>query len=97
MIRFAVTRPPERLEGIKQGLDLLNWAEDKYHTHYGLEISPNMIKTQARLLNPPEVHFANSSVKPLFAGRWNLEGHKFLLPNPKDLRHWGVAIMNGMG
>lgn len=97
MIKYAVTLPPQRLDNIKKGLEMLNWAEDKYHANYGLKISPTMIKTQARLLTPPEVQFGNSKEKPGYSGRWRLDGKTFLLPNPKELKHWGVAIMNGIG
>ena len=97
MIKFAVTRPKERREGIEGGLALLNWAEDPYIKNYGLKISTDMLETQARLLAPPVVQFAKTQQKPGYSGRWRLDGQQFLLPNKHDLVHWGVCIINSVG
>ena len=97
MIKYAATRPTERLTSINNGLKLLNWAADKYLANYGMTISPTMIKTQARLLTPPEVQFAKSVEKPGYSGRWRLDGKVFYQPNTDPLKHWGVAIMNNVG
>jgi Argonaute linker 2 domain len=44
MIKFAVTRPKERLESIRHGVGMLKWHEDIYLDHFGLKIDPNMTK-----------------------------------------------------
>ncbi|MCJ1285782.1 hypothetical protein MMC26_005123 [Xylographa opegraphella] len=97
MIKFAVTRPKERREGIEGGLALLNWENDPYIKNYGLKISKDMLETQARLLAPPIVQFAKTQQKPGLSGRWRLDGQQFLLPNKNDLIHWGVCIINSVG
>ena len=55
MIKFAVSRPPKRREGIENGLNMLDWANDPMLKGYKLKIDRQMIKTNARVLEPPEV------------------------------------------
>ena len=42
MIKFAVTRPNDRIESIKHGVGMLKWNNDKYLNHFGIKIDPNM-------------------------------------------------------
>jgi eukaryotic translation initiation factor 2C len=111
MIRFAVTRPKERLESIRHGVGMLKWHEDPYLKHFGLQIDPNMTKvsqppaserslltpsqTAARVLPNPEVQFAGAKLNPGTSGRWDLRGKKLLLPNTEPLKSWGVVIIGG--
>ena len=44
MIKFAVTRPDQRLADIQAGINTLQWGKDVYLKNYGLSISPNMIE-----------------------------------------------------
>lgn len=39
MIKFAVTLPKDRWAAVQQGVRLLNWANDPYLRHYGLQIT----------------------------------------------------------
>ncbi|KAI9745991.1 MAG: hypothetical protein M1818_000672 [Claussenomyces sp. TS43310] len=94
MIKFAVTRPKQRIEAIQQGVKMLKWNEDPYFMHYGIEIDPSMTITNARLLPNPEIQYAGSKVNPGISGRWDLRGKKFLKANPSPLVSWGVAIMD---
>ncbi|KAL9030315.1 MAG: hypothetical protein Q9196_001543 [Gyalolechia fulgens] len=93
MIKFAVKRPQERLQGINKGLDMLGWAKDPYLKHYGLTIDRNQIQTNARLLPPPKLQFAGSIVEPGTRGSWDLRGKKFLSPNVAPLISWGVTVI----
>ena len=95
MIKFAVTRPKERLESINHGLKALDWAGDVWHANYGLKINPNMITTNARVLEPPKVAFRGSVAEPKYSGRWDLKGKVFLEGNTMPLKSWGVCIMKG--
>jgi eukaryotic translation initiation factor 2C len=97
MIKFAVTRPTERRQGIEAGVEKIDWANDYYLKRYGLKIQPTMLQTQARLLAPPVVQFKEKSVSPGTTGRWRIDGQKFLKPNLKPLVSWGVCIFNSMG
>lgn len=95
MIKFAVTRPPQRKLAIQQGLAKLNWDKDPILNQYGMKINSSMLTTNARILEPPEPLFAkNTTAKPAFSGRWDLRGKVFLKPNDRPLKSWGVVILN---
>ncbi|KAI1004889.1 hypothetical protein K3495_g3326 [Podosphaera aphanis] len=94
MIKFAVTRPRERISSIQHGISMLNWGQDPYFRHFGVQIDPNLTQTQARLLPSPEISFGdNGKINPGTNGRWDLRGKKFLLPNPEPLKSWGVCVL----
>ena len=94
MIKFAVTKPDGRKKSIKQGLRLLDWQNDPYLKDYGLKIDPNMLKTEARLLNPPAVLYGNNqAAEPKYSGRWDLRGKVFLKGNHHPLVSWGVCVI----
>jgi len=42
MIKFAVTRPKQRVASIEHGVGMLKWAHDPYLNHYGLKIQTTM-------------------------------------------------------
>ncbi|KAI9680849.1 MAG: hypothetical protein M1817_004289 [Caeruleum heppii] len=93
MIRFAVTRPHQRAKDIEEGRQWLEWEKDIFLQNYGMKISPKMIETKARVLDPPTVQFKNSTVKPGLSGRWDLKGpRKFLTVNTDPLAVWSVCI-----
>ena len=99
MIKFAVTKPGERMESIERGLEYLKWDQDPAFKHYGLEIQRDMIKTKARLLKNPTVEFAEKkkSLDPGVSGSWRLDGQQFLLPGTtadKPLISWGICVFN---
>ena len=98
MIKFAVSRPPVRRQGIQKGLELLDWANDPMLKGYGLKIDDEMLKTNARILDPPEVLFAKgSTAKPGYSGRRDLRGIVFLLPNQAPLKSWGICVLSAGG
>ncbi|KAH8819457.1 eukaryotic translation initiation factor-like protein 2C 2 [Xylogone sp. PMI_703] len=98
MIKFAVTRPKERMAHINFGINMLKWHEDPYLNYYGIKVEPQMSATNARVLPNPKVHFDKAEVNPGTAGRWDLRGKKFLLNNAAQyalgpLKSWGFAII----
>ena len=42
MIKFAVTRPKQRLESIQHGIGMLKWKDDHYLKYFGMEVDSNM-------------------------------------------------------
>jgi eukaryotic translation initiation factor 2C len=44
MIKFAVTLPKDRWTAVQQGVRLLNWPNDPYLRHYGLQVNSNAAK-----------------------------------------------------
>lgn len=96
MIKFAVSRPAQRKDSIRRGLELLKWDSDPFLNNYGLKIDPNMLKTEARILTAPTVLFGKkATVAPGFSGRWDLRGKQFLAGNHAPLRSWGVCVIKG--
>jgi eukaryotic translation initiation factor 2C len=93
MIKFAVTRPKERLVSIKNGINMLKWHQDPFLKHYGVQIDPNMTQTKALVLPPPEVQYDKAKATPGYSGRWDLRGKKFLFPNTEPLKSWGVVVV----
>ncbi len=94
MIKFAVSRPKDRLKAIQHGLGMLEWSEDPVLQEYGMKINGNMTQTKARVLANPSIQFGNSTLNPGITGRWDLKGKKFLAPNVAPLKAWGVAVFN---
>lgn len=95
MIKFAVTPPKTRFEMTTQCREQLGWSKDRFLTHYGLQMDHNNVKTNARLLPPPDVKFGNKTEKPETKGRWDLRGKTFLSTNPQELVSWGVGVFPG--
>lgn len=94
MIKFAVSRPPQRMISIRNGLQTLNWAKDPILNKYGIQIADKMLTTKARLLDAPGVQFDGAFATPGVSGRWDLKGRKFYIANPTPLKSWGVCILN---
>ena len=98
MIKFAVTRPTVRSKDIREGVQRLDWAGDRYLKHYGMQIDNKMIQTRARLLQPPQLEFGRKrTVDPKTNGSWRIEGQEFLEPNAKPLKNWGIMQLNHFG
>ncbi|KAL1857831.1 Protein argonaute [Paecilomyces lecythidis] len=94
MIKFAVSRPAERLKSIEKCKETLSHGDDPVLASFGMKVENNMIKTKARLLPNPEVQFGNQKLNPGTAGRWDLRGKKFLQPNKWPLTAWGVGYVS---
>ncbi|KAH0537257.1 hypothetical protein FGG08_005919 [Glutinoglossum americanum] len=97
MIRHAVTKPPVRMGHIKEGIKMLDWANDPVLKQYGMTISPEMTTTNARLIQEPVIQFGGSGKAATISGtvhfgKWNIKDRKFLHSNPVPLRSWGVMI-----
>ncbi|KAF2263506.1 Piwi-domain-containing protein [Lojkania enalia] len=99
MIKFAVTLPKQRWEAVEHGIKLLNWNNDRYLNHYGIKVSNRPATIKARVLSSPIVQFAgsgpSSTIQPrdLLAGRWRLDGKKFIQGNTRELLSWGVCAI----
>ncbi|KAL6707418.1 Protein argonaute [Coniothyrium glycines] len=104
MIKFAVTLPRDRWAAVQQGVGLLNWANDPYLQHYGLQVNTQPAKVKARVLPPPVVHFGTGSkeatikAQDMLQGRWRLDSRKFAINNTqRPIRAWGMCSVQGRG
>lgn len=92
MIKYAVSRPKDRLAAIQNSKAAFNHPNDPVLREFGLKIEDNMTKTKARLLPNPEIMFGgNKKFNPGTTGKWNLASKKFYAGNPKPLFSWGVG------
>ncbi|KAI1101620.1 Piwi-domain-containing protein [Jackrogersella minutella] len=97
MIKRAATRPAKRREDITEGVKLLDWPNDPYLKAFGIKINPTMVISDAKLLQNPEVVFANQKINPGVQGRWDLRGKKFLEPNTLSLNSWSFICLGDDG
>ncbi|KAL4786184.1 Piwi domain-containing protein [Aspergillus varians] len=96
MIKYAASRPADRLNSILKSKKMLDHSSDPVLKTFGLKIDDNMIRTKARLLPAPDIEFGGKQrVNPGTAGRWDLRGKKFYQPNKKPLDCWGVGYFPG--
>jgi len=94
MIKFAVQRPPQRRQDIMANVQALAWNTDKYLQEFGIKVNPNMPVVQARLIQNPEVQYANGKTNPGTSGRWDLRGKKFIAPNAQPLKSWAFVSVD---
>ncbi|KKK16353.1 hypothetical protein P175DRAFT_0477219 [Aspergillus ochraceoroseus IBT 24754] len=96
MIKYAASRPADRLNSIQNSKKMLDHSNDPVLQTFGLQVDSNMIRTKARLLPAPDIQFgANQRCNPGTNGRWDLRGKKFYQPNKRPLDCWGVGYFPG--
>lgn len=96
MIKYAASRPAERLNSIAKSKQMLNHSNDPVLKAFGLEVDNNMMRTKARLLPSPDIQFGgNQRLAPGTNGRWDLRGKKFYAPNRRPLDSWGIGYFVG--
>jgi eukaryotic translation initiation factor 2C len=98
MIKFAVSPPDVRMKAIMAGKAWLDWDNDPVCNAFGLKVSNQQMKTEARLLPSPGIEFGPGTKieQPGTRGRWDLRGKKFHTPNPGEpLSRWGIGVFPG--
>ncbi|KAK9450874.1 Piwi domain-containing protein [Limtongia smithiae] len=93
MIKITATKPRERLQAIKENVELLGWNNDPVLKAYNMRISPNLIVSDGRVLDAPKIAYGDGSKQKFIIpreGRWNLIGQK--LAAPMNLDSWGVLV-----
>ncbi|PLN80024.1 eukaryotic translation initiation factor 2c [Aspergillus taichungensis] len=96
MIKYAASRPAERLSFIQKSKEMLDHSADPVLRSFGLQVDTNMIRTKARLLPNPEIQFGgNQRLNPGTNGRWDLRGKKFYQPNKRPLESWSIGFFPG--
>jgi eukaryotic translation initiation factor 2C len=96
MIKFAVTRPPQRRQDIMAAAQRVAWDKDKFLSDFGFKVDCNFAKTKAKLIKNPEIQFGgNAKLNPGMTGRWDLRGKKFFKPNSEPLTSWAFVVTDG--
>ncbi|TBU42174.1 argonaute-like protein [Dichomitus squalens] len=95
VLNFATKRPHERLQSIRQALEVLDYGQSEYLRHFGMEVSPNaeVESIQARILDPPTLMYGQGSRQPTITprdGAWNMVDKK--LYRPAAINRWVIVI-----
>ncbi|KAF8205042.1 argonaute-like protein [Pholiota molesta] len=96
VLEFATKKPRERLESIKNGLDVLAYSQSDYVRQFGMNVSSTgPLRLQARVLKPPTLRYGTGSKQPTIVpnnGSWNMVDKRFYKPtNP--INRWVFAIL----
>ncbi|EEY61191.1 Argonaute4 (AGO4) [Phytophthora infestans T30-4] len=89
IIRQTSQPPHQRRETILGQIRQAGFENDPYLAAFGLEVDQQLETAEARVLDPPDVQYANVSERPS-GGQWNLRDKKFV--HGAVLRNWGVVV-----
>ncbi|KAL7411338.1 Piwi domain-containing protein [Mrakia frigida] len=94
MIKHSALPPPQRMAGINNWRKELDYSRLPKIAAWGLDVSPDMLTCDARVLMPPRVGYGNNQTVNANNGSWNLMGKKFFKPG-KNLVSWSVISFDG--
>lgn len=78
MLQVTKQRPEHRLK------DTIEWRRERGYeknetlSSWGIEVSPEPVRLQARKLSPPQVAYRDGNVDRIANGTWNLHSARFL-------------------
>ncbi|TFK39399.1 argonaute-like protein [Crucibulum laeve] len=85
MVAFSTSSPDARLRKIQQ--EVGKYQSSQYLREAGIAVKPEPMKINAKILNVPNLQFANGNVTPR-EGKWNLLNQK--LVEPKNVL-WSIV------
>ncbi|KAG0264297.1 eukaryotic translation initiation factor 2C, 2 [Actinomortierella ambigua] len=91
MLDFTCKHPKERLQAIQEGLQLLNYADNREMQDFGMKVAQEMAKVNARVLSPPKITYGRNAILVPRNGTWNLRDVR--VADGKVLDSWGVAVL----
>ncbi|RLN64008.1 hypothetical protein BBJ29_005345 [Phytophthora kernoviae] len=94
IIRQTSQPPYVRRENIINQVHQAGFENDPFLAAFGVKIGLQPEVTEARVLDPPEVQYANVSERPS-GGQWNLKDKRFV--TGATLRNWGVVVDANVG
>ncbi|RLN26787.1 hypothetical protein BBO99_00006438 [Phytophthora kernoviae] len=94
IIRQTSQPPKTRQETIIDQVRQAGFENDPYLSAFGVKIEQRLETTEARVMDPPDVQYANVSERPS-GGQWNLRDKRFV--EGATLRNWGVVINANVG
>jgi eukaryotic translation initiation factor 2C len=81
MIRATSQKPRERMNQINDAVfQTLKYDQNPYIASFGMQVDPELMKIDARILTAPTVIYRNSKVPDSQSGVWNLRGAKLVNP-----------------
>ncbi|KAG2527412.1 hypothetical protein BBO99_00002862 [Phytophthora kernoviae] len=94
IIRQTNQPPYVRRENIINQVHQAGFENDPFLAAFGVKIGLQPEVTEACVLDPPEVQYANVSERPS-GGQWNLKDKRFV--TGATLRNWGVVVDANVG
>ncbi|KAF8266852.1 argonaute-like protein [Lactarius quietus] len=93
VLEFATKRPNDRLNSIINGLGVLEYGQSQYVREFGMTVSEEPIRIQARVMNAPTLRYHPSSKQPsavlLIMSFRRIEKRMF---TPSSVAHWMIVI-----
>ncbi|KAE9129959.1 Protein argonaute 12 [Phytophthora fragariae] len=89
IIRQTSQPPSARRENILTQVRQAGFENDPFLDAFGMQVGQQLERTDVRVLDPPDVQYANVSERPT-GGQWNLRDKKFV--TGAVLRIWGVVV-----
>ncbi|KIK66591.1 hypothetical protein GYMLUDRAFT_69767 [Collybiopsis luxurians FD-317 M1] len=94
VLDFATKKPEDRLQSIKNGLEVLAYGQSDYVRTFGISVPDGQpMSIKARVLNPPALKYGIGSRQPTITpanGQWNMVDKKFF--KPSEVQHWLVVV-----
>ncbi|KAF8195816.1 argonaute-like protein [Mycena galopus ATCC 62051] len=95
VLDFATKKPLDRLQSIRNGLQVLAYGQSEYVRQFGMDVNCAMgpLKVQARVLKPPMLKYGPGSRQLTITprdGAWNMVDKKFF--KPVAIERWVVVI-----
>ncbi|KAF1783873.1 Protein argonaute, N-terminal [Phytophthora cactorum] len=94
IIRQTSQPPRARQETIIDQVRQAGFENDPYLAAFGMKVEQRLETTEARVMDPPDVQYANVSERPS-GGQWNLRDKRFV--EGATMRNWGVVISANVG
>ncbi|RLN37082.1 hypothetical protein BBJ28_00025158, partial [Nothophytophthora sp. Chile5] len=89
------SQPPKvRQDNIMDQVRQAGFENDPYLAAFGIKVDQRLETTEARVMDPPDVQYANVSERPS-GGQWNLRDKRFV--EGATLRNWGVVVFASVG
>ncbi|CAI5719476.1 unnamed protein product [Peronospora farinosa] len=94
IIRQTSQPPRVRQERIVDQVRQAGFENDPYLAAFGIKVEQRLETTDARVMDPPDVQYANVSERPS-GGQWNLRDKRFV--EGATMRNWGVVVTAKIG
>lgn len=95
MIKFTAQKPDVRKRNIMEGLPKMVPQGDALLNAFGVQVNPQMLTVDARVLDPPTVQYRQDSRAAVVTprdGTWRLQDTFFFKAMP--IQDWGVLVLD---
>ncbi|KJA29601.1 hypothetical protein HYPSUDRAFT_31529 [Hypholoma sublateritium FD-334 SS-4] len=93
MLEFSKLAPDQRLNSIRQGLNVLQYGQSEYIRQFGMNITPTPITVKSRVLNAPVLRYGPRSREPTIRpanGSWNMRDKMFF--KAEAIKCWVIVV-----